>query len=342
MKRTINNEVRCQIVSFMLVWRTLVDVSMNYFMLASFFLFLEASAIIEKVRVISDSKRSIILFSENHDAYLYNDRRQLSDFIQTLVERDKRNMKPLDILIEQPLSNLGHRTKVTSSLIDEAAHYPLQNIHIKDIEIRNAAILASMILSRNENSHMMGQPPFDSISIVDIINEFNHYFHLIEPYQAFLRKHIGNSQLKRSLDLIFEEQQYFVNLIHHLCIQPSESILTTIKRFNVAQNIATAHGTTETYDYDRVRRILLGRIVDFSSALFDLYILYSILTLPDTHDIALIAGAAHIESLNYMLTDWERSKYRLKRLEANTVTNVYETSSAILGLSGSQVARALL
>lgn len=302
-------------------------------------------AVLEKVRILTDSSRKIILFSDYHPDHPQEDAQQLECFTRTLQNRTHQHIHPLDILIEEPidLSSIACCPKVTTRLSGTMSRSAPSNIVFEDIEIRRASTLAAMIMDSKDDPRWFSpgygcdEYTFGSVSFVDIFNEWAHHLNYLQQNQEFIKKRIGNFCLQLLMDEIFVHQEILIDNIHALMIRPDEPILNTAKRLFGMQQIVCEDGTI--MHYDQARNLLLDNITSASGALLDLYLVHRILMLPETHDIMVIAGSRHADVVSFSLTGWLKSRYNpLKFCENHVPRNSMLTPECNpAGLSTNQI-----
>lgn len=310
---------------------------MVYILIFLFLFYSEINALLEKGQLLADAKRSVMLFSDNHDDYPMDDERQRSDMMKVLTAREQSNMNHLHFFVEQPvfLSRLACTPKVTTHVIEDSAQFQFRSTDVEDIEIRKNAIAAAMILDKQDPTSF-SRSFFGSVTFVDILNEFNHYFMRMQYSKALLKKHADSACIKEIFDSLFYEQQHFIDVIHELGVNPSQTILNTML-FTYKRSMMRG----DLQRYDSVRRRLQGSIIDFSKALLNLHILYTMASLPEGDDIALVAGTYHADFIVQALAGNQRSRYKRKRIEHCLAENCALQKKSV-GLSAQQIFHIIL
>ncbi len=272
------------------------------------FVSFNVQAVLEKVRVLSDGTHTISIFSDVHIDFYNEDKQQLETFTRSLVERNKqRNLRPLEVLIEVPnvITRYLSDPNVLRCLDQEIRRLKLDSVSAKDIEIRQIAILATALLDSCQDPTWLepaigwGDHSYGTVTCVDILNECMHYFHVMQSKRPIFEKFLGTYSVWYLFSHFMIHHDVFLDTLHLLNIRPEKPIFAQLQEIYEKHEVVCADGVTRSYN--EIRKILMNSL-ELANSLFDIHMVYNVITTPKVHDIAVIVGGHHASMLSSVLT----------------------------------------
>jgi len=247
--------------------------------------------------------KKFIFYSDVHQQNCPQDEEQLDALEQIFIKKNRGNPEPMHILVEQPtwINWFQSYPKITPHLKERLKN--CQKTEVENIEIRCVGNAAHYVLNPHINPFDLPSyfSPADiefrtpdasctpeDITFNDLLQEFDHYNQLILNWKESTSEIVKHA-IQRHFDLMLSDYQDLCETLQTLNISLEQKILDVSKEWYHAQPIN--------------REGLTKRIDIIFKHLFELHIIKRIFSLETAKIIALIAGAAHTETIRSILLD---------------------------------------
>lgn len=245
--------------------------------------------------------QTIRLLSEIHRTS-EADQKQLAAMQASLTKRDAREgAKPLQILVETPceLALSNRPDKVTTHIQDIVERSRLRKTEVQDVEIRCISAAAVFIFQHADPGTIPPEWQYNAqevrcvvgeITFEDLKQEFDYYVDYLQQVQQKRTDDTVKEIFNEKLEAAQADYQELLNDLQEYQIDLKSSVLAVSKRLYARKSVT-----------DDPREIIYNRIFHVFDSLFELYIFHKILDAQKTAEVAVIAGACHIQSVKSML-----------------------------------------